>query len=298
MKASDDKTTVPAEPDSGYRGLYRLSAIPSCSISMGDIRKLYRMANTKKHEVFDEQIEELEKPEGESEEAFTKWKEQLKQDRDLNVVVLGSNGEQIAMNSIEALSEDDLPNNISSIFFQSWFHPFAPNFKSINRFTLKIDFSKTANSFSYDLSAESTPNHSSLEVIGPKATWVTGVSEDILAFFKAKKLHRKWLHSVITFNIFHWFFAFPAAFWAIYRLDNVFNDRHILLPVVLRGAIYVYVTFVCLFGVRIVMGLVRWVFPLVELEGSRSTKVRILITTLAGALFASLVYDILKTLVN
>lgn len=64
----------------------------------------------------------------------------------------------------------------------------------------------------------------------------------------------------------------------------------------LRGAIYVYIVLLGLLIFRLIIAGFRWIFPLVELEGTRSKKARGVLGTILSALLLALLYDILKTL--
>lgn len=279
-----------------YRGLYRVSNLPSSFISLADLKKLYRDLNIKKHEAFDKQFAELEKPSGQSEKQFDEMKKRLKEERDLTVMVYGSKGEQIVVNSINGLEESGLPESITAVTLESSFTSSYPNFKFLNRFTLRMDFAGGAGTYGVDPSVAPTPNNSTIEVIGPDATWVTAVYEDCLGFFRSRKRHREWLHGPLAFNLLSWVISFPTAFWLIYRIDSVFSQRVQNLSTILRVAICVYIAIISLTVFRIAVFGVRWMFPLVELEGARSKKVRGFLGTVISFLLLALLYDVLKTL--
>lgn len=287
-----NKDDLPRE----YRGLYHFSNIPSCSISLPDLRKLYKVLNDKKHEVFDKEFENLEKPSEFSTEEFSEFKKQFLQSRDLTLIIHGSQGEQIVARSIEALGDEALPETVTGITFDSSLMVYQTNYKPINRFALRLDLSETPGSFSYDPSLQATPNNSSIEVIGPDSTWVTAVYESTLAFFDKRRKRREWLHHAAAFNIGMWLIAFPSGFWLVYRVDSIFKNLIAELPVVLSGAIYVYIVFLTLLIFRGLIGGFRWIFPLVELQGTRSGRIRGILGAVMGALLLTLLYDVLKTI--
>lgn len=127
---------------------------------------------------------------------------------------------------------------------------------------------------------------------------MTGVYETILSFFKEKKKKRGWLHSQLTFNIANWMVGFPGSIWITYRLDSIFNEAFQELHVTLRGALYVYLVLLGLLVFRgIILGF-RWIFPVVELEGTRSIKVRGVLGFGFGSLLLMLLYDIGKAILK
>ena len=64
----------------------------------------------------------------------------------------------------------------------------------------------------------------------------------------------------------------------------------------LRGAVYVYIVILSLLVFRIIISGFRWIFPLVELGGARSKKVRGALATVFVTLLLALLYDVLKTI--
>jgi hypothetical protein len=56
-------------------------------------------------------------------------------------------------------------------------------------------------------------------VIGSDQTWVTGVYELIIGFFRERRRRRGWFHTQRSFNAAHWLIGFPAALWIVYRLN-------------------------------------------------------------------------------
>lgn len=283
-------------PAQEYRGLVRVASLPAACISLADLKKLYATLNSKKHEVFDKEVSDFQKPNDQSEEQFEELKTNFQRERDLTVMVYGANGEQIVANSIDGLKEDGLPTTITGIRFDSSFTSAYPNYKFLNRFTVSLDLSKTYDPFAGDPSSQPTPNRNVVEVIGPNSTWVTGVYETVLGFFKERRRRREWLHTPLFFNLCNWIVSFPAAFWLIYRIDSAFGVQLSRLQVVLRAAIYIYVAFLTQAVFRAACFALRWMFPFVELEGSISKRVRAGIGIFLSGLLIALTYDVLKAI--
>ena len=88
----------------------------------------------------------------------------------------------------------------------------------------------------------------------------------------------------------------PGSLWFVYRIDTIFSTFFEKLHGVLQGAIYVYVLLFVLLIFRLIIGGFRWIFPLIELEGSRSKKIRGILATVQSALLLALIYDVLKNI--
>jgi putative lipoic acid-binding regulatory protein len=281
----------------GYRGSYRTLKIHPCAISIDSLRKLYIRLSDKSSEALEEHLRSINLPEKEKQQ-INKLKELLRVNGRLTIVIIGDNGEQILDTKIEALSQDDLPDKIASITFDS-----ASGLKGLdvilqNSFKLNFDFTEPPSFHAYNPWNQRTPNNSTLEVSGPNTTWVSGVHETVQSFINERKKNRTWLHNQITFNVLNWLFAFPASLWVTYRVDNVFQSQFQNIHVTLRGAIYVYLVLVSLLAFRVIMAGFRWIFPVVELEGSRSIKMRAAISAVLGSPIVALFYDILKAILN
>jgi len=229
---------------------------------------------------------------------FEELKGEVLSNGTLAVTVYGANGEQIVSASVEALNDANLPDTITSIEFDSATALRPYNVTPLNRFTLRLDFSEPPGFNSYNPWNQPTPNRSQIEVIGNDDTWVTAVFSSTLSFFRQRQRWRGWLHSHVAFNVLNWLVGFPGALWITYRLDSsrlgVMNAMHTAL----RGALYVYVF---LLGLLVFRGIVwgfRWIFPLVELDGARSKKVRGALGVVLSSLLLALLYDVLRAVLR
>jgi hypothetical protein len=278
-----------------YRGLFRVSRVEPCVISLADLRRLYADLNAKTAEALELHLGPLLKPADIEQTQFDELKAQARAEAHLTVTVLGSNGEQFVTRSVAGLADDNLPETITQITFDSASALQAYNATPLNRFTLRLDFSEPPGFDSYNPWDQPTPNSSQLEVIGSDQTWVTAVHESTLAFLRRRGRRRSWLHKHQWFNVLSWLVGLPSAFWIVYRIDSslpVLGQMHTAL----RGALNVYLFLVAFLLFRGVLWGFRWLFPVVELEGARSTRVRGFVGVGLGSLLLALLYDVLKTL--
>ena len=278
-----------------YQGLSRTIQIPACVLSIEDLRRLFIDLDALTREVTSVQIDGLKQPANTTPADFKLLKEQAKREAGLNMFVQGKNGEQVVLHSAAAITREILPDVLVAITFDS-----APrfnmqlNYDPLNRFRLVLDFRQPAGVISYDPWVYPTPNESSFEIVGNDQTWVAGVHEMVLGFLKARKRSRRWLHGPVTFTLANWLIGFPAAFWVIYRVDNITQRFVTGLPTALRGGIYIYVFLTLLLIFRVLIYLLRWLFPIVEVEGSRSKAVRTSASFVILGLLTTLIYDVVK----
>ncbi|MFQ5998434.1 MAG: hypothetical protein ACE5KO_03930 [Candidatus Bathyarchaeia archaeon] len=296
----EQQTQSAAQPPvpRGYRGTYRILKIQPSAVSIDDLRRLYTRLSEKTSEALEAYLNTINPQPGQDPQQLDNLKNDARKIGGLTVIIIGANGEQIVNTHIDALSQDDLPDKITSIAFDSSSALKGFNVALPNSFRLNLDFTEPPGFHTYDPWDQPTPNNSNLEVSGPNTTWVSGVYETVVSFFRERKRNRAWLHSQVTFNILNWLFAFPAALWITYRIDNIFQSQLQNVHVTLRGALYVYIVLVSLLAFRVIVAGFRWIFPVLELQGARSKKVRDLLGTILGSLLLALLYDILKAIIK
>lgn len=110
-------------------------------------------------------------------------------------------------------------------------------------------------------------------------------------FFDERKHRRRWLHGNTTFAALNWLLGFPIAIWLLVRYNNTMDSWLGDLHSAIKGMIYVYLFLALAFVFRVIIHGLRWAFPMVELEGARSLRVRALIVAGPGALLIFLLYS-------
>jgi hypothetical protein len=274
-----------------YRGRYRSAAVPTCRISVSDLRKLFLELDSKAAEALELHLSGIRATPHEDHQKIEDLKQDARTKVRLTVTLQGVNGEQIMSESVDALSDENIPDELSwvsfdsSVSMQSYY-----NVTPVNRFTVRLDFSEPPGFDSYNPWDQPTPNNSYVEVSGDNDTWATAVFESTLSFFKKKARPLAWLHRQQFYNLLHWLVGLPAALWVTYRVDVFFGD--LSANVVLKGGVYVYIFLVSLLFFRLAVWALRWMFPVVELEGARSSKARTAVGTLLIAVAAALLSDV------
>jgi len=279
--------------DYSYRGLYRTSKILPCLITRDNLRKLFTKLDDRTSEALEKHIALLQRPATMEERQWNSMLQNLRHDARLTVTVQGANGEQTVARSVEALSDDELPDRIAFVRFDSAAALQFINISPINRFILHLDFTEPPTFANYNPWSQPTPNASQIEVMGSDQTWVTGVYQWMMDFLRQRRRRRGWLRTQRCFNVAHWAIGFPAALWVVYRLSYYAPAITQLHPALL-GAIYVYVFLIILLVFRGIIWLFRWLFPVVELDGSRPKGMRRLTSIVLTSLLLALLYDVLK----
>jgi hypothetical protein len=283
-----------AEP---YRGRFRSAKVPSCLLNREDLQRLYNELDARTVEALDRHIAGFQRQPNVSEESFNETRQRLRSSARLTVTIHSRDGEQIVSRSVAALSNESLPDRITLLNFDSAAALQLINQTPLNRFYVRLDFTEPPGFDNYNPWSQPTPNTSQFEIIGNDQMWVTGVYESVISFFQTRRRRRGWLHTQRTFNIAHWLVGFPAALWMTYRVSYYVPALARLHPA-LSGAIY---TYAFLLGLLVFRGIVlgfRWLFPVIELDGSRSKAVRNVLTVILSFLLLALLYDVLKGLLS
>ena len=286
-----------APPTLDYRGLWRRRRVPPCVVALTDLQRLYDELDGKTAEALELHLATLERPVDMDEAEFEDLLEDIREASALTVVVAGAHGEQIVSSSDDPLEARTLPEVVTTVTFDSALALQNFNITPLNRFRLNLDFTEPPSFNTYDPWSQATPNGSQFEVWGDDHTWVTAVFEHTMGFLRRRGRRRGWLHNETVFSLTNWVVGFPAAFWVAFRLDGTLASFLSDVHVALRGALYVYLFLLSLLAFRGVVWGFRWIFPLIELEGRRSGRIRGVAGTVLASLLLALLYDVLKTLV-
>jgi hypothetical protein len=280
-----------------YRNIYRTSKPPACILGRDDLVALFEELEDKGREGVQIQLTDTLPGADQSEDEFEALKARAIEDATLSVFVHGADGENVFVQSAQDLKTQRLPARIATVTFDSasrlsTLHNWQPD----NRFRIVLDFTEPPGFDRYDPTSSPTPNGSQIDVNGTNSTWVTGVHESILAFCRARGVGRGWLHDHGIYNLYNWLIALPASLWLVFRIEQVFGPRFASAHVGLRGAVYIYLFLVAYLVARGVAYGFRWVLPMVEFQGSRSKRARVIVSGILSALLLALLYDVLSPL--
>jgi len=217
----------------------------------------------------------------------------VRQALSLMVRLQTSNGEWINGTTIDLLSDEQLPDGLvriefdSAFLYRSRFNNLVPN----NSFTLTVDLARPP-----VLEMNPQQNGSVAIIFGLDTTWTNALHDELAAFFRQRRTRRGWLHSPRSYDALVILVGFPLSFEIVYRLDRLIRTKA-TIPEALSVALYVYIVLVVLFLFRTLFNYARWAFPKLEVDAPRQhigAAHRVAISTLALMVLAVLVKASLK----
>lgn len=284
----------PPAPALVMRGTTRISVLPSNLLTPSDLRRVYRLLETKASEAADRQLAVLTLQSGQTQAQFQELRAAVRDAMAL-VIRLQTENEWINGTTIDLLNDEQLPDGIvriefdSAFLYRARFNNLVPN----NSFSVVIDLVRPG---ILDLKNPPPQNASVATVSGLDATWANAVYDELAAFFRQRATKRGWLHSPASYDALVIPLGFPLSFDLVYHLDHLIK-RVVALPEALAVAFYVYVVLLVLLVFRILFNYARWAFPKVEVDAPRQHVAvghRIAISTLAVIVLGALVKAGLK----
>jgi len=278
----------------------RFSKIDSCALTIEDFKSLFKLLNDKVNEAYKHEADEPKTFENVPKEEVEKFKERIKQNFRLGVLVIGTKGENLAGDDDSIFDDENFPNNISEITFDSsYYFKYMTGREPMNKLIVQLDFKKqNIFDFSNPITAPMR-NESSITVRGMNDTWVNGVYSKIIDFFKGKKKNRNWLHKKYIYDLFLYLLLWPATFWCIYRVSSLLQGKINIIPLI---AICLYVSILLFYILRILFNYTGWIFPLVEFttkSGTKMNKHKAVLSVLLIVFFgiiSNLIADIIKSI--
>lgn len=276
------------------RGVARRLEIPSCLLSLNDLRKLFRLLEQKAQEAADRQVAVLTLQPGQTPAQLHELQTSVRTAMAL-VLRLQTNSEWINGTPMELLDDDKLPDGLlriefdSAFMYRARFNNLVPN----NAFTIILDLGRTSVS---DMQATPQQNTSAASISGVDTTWANAVYDEVVGFFRQRRSKRGWLHLPRSYDLLLFLVGFPFSLDVVYHLDRVIR-RVAELPQALSVALYVYVVLLVLLFFRISFNYARWAFPKVEIDAPRqhiAVGHRIAISSLALMVISVLVEAALK----
>ena len=261
-----------------YRGYHDRAAIKPCVVDIAGLRKL---ADELQESVTAALNAYLDTPEKQADQDQASFDEQLARARQydpLIVYVVGQDREQLVGTADVVLSDEKVPDRIKTVTIDSASLLNQVGITMPDRFRVVLDFSEPPVVYGYQPWEQPTPNGSHVEVAGKNVDWCSGVQEKVQRFFANRASSRGWLHSPTTYNIVHVLLAWPASLWLGFAAERYVNGLldEPLSPV--GGAVLiVYGIFLGMYLFRVLAGAARWLYPVIELKGTRTTRIRALV---------------------
>src|SRR5271157_149521 len=260
-----------------------------------DLRRLYRLLEQKAHEAADRQTAGITLQPGQTQAQLEELRTSVNAALALVLRLYTKSGEWISGTTIDSLNDEQLPDGLTRIEFDSAFiyrlrfNNTAPN----NSLVVTIDLVRPS---VLDMGAEPMANLSTANISGVDLTWANGLCEELATFFRQGSTNRGWLHSRQSYTVLLMLLGFPLSFNIVYHLDRLILHGT-TLPEALSVAVDVYVVLDVLFAFRILFNYSGWVFPKVEVDAPRQhigVRHRIAISALAVMVIGAMIKAALK----
>jgi hypothetical protein len=291
-------TTQPRAPllATVMRGTTRQFVLPSCLVKPSDLRRIFRLLEQKAFQAADRQVATLALQPGQTQAQLDELTAAVREALAL-VVRLQTGSEWINGSTIDLLSDEQLPDGIvriefdSAFLYRSRFNNLVPN----NFFTVTLDLFRPN---VLDLSNPPTQNASVANIGGLDATWANALHDELVAFFRQGRTKRGWLHLPRSYDVLVILVGFPLSFDIVYHLDRL--TEHVApLREALSVALYVYAVLLVLFLFRILFNYARWAFPKMEIDAPRQhagAAHRVAISTVSLIILSALLKAALRLL--
>ncbi len=265
LSAMTTQPTVPV-PATVMRGTTRYFVLPSCLLKPADLRRIFRLLEQKALEAADRQVATLTLQPGQTPAQLDELTTSVRAALAL-VVRLQTNSEWINGTTIDLLNDEQLPDSIvrvefdSAFLYRARFNGLVPN----NLFTVTLDLFRTK---VLDGSNPPTQNASVANIAGLDATWANALYDELVGFFRQGRTKRGWLHLLRSYDVLVILVGFPLSFDIVYHLDRLMQ-RVAALPEALSVALYVYAVLLVLLLFRLLFNYARWAFPKFEIDAAR-----------------------------
>ncbi|MCI0560057.1 MAG: hypothetical protein MN733_16330, partial [Nitrososphaera sp.] len=261
-----------------FRGARREQKVPACFLDTEILKRIYTTLEDASQNSVDHQIQRIragiQSQERASvtrrdEESLNAEAERLRAIYTVGITMEGADGKRIIEYDKNALEPEQLPKPLLRLVFDigvlaSYVEPSRT--LPIGA-TVVLDFSRPP---AYDISNPSiapTPNASSIVLYGTDETWVSGLATNLENVFSQNTTHRGWLHARQTYDLLLFVLGLPGALsfsgllnlWVGQRIEQAAGQFIATSFVVIAFFFFLYV-------LRIGFGLMRWLYPYVEMS--------------------------------
>ena len=272
--------------------------IRSFSASKENIQKLLQILQERCWTAADIELEHFEQID-QTDSAYEKDKELLKECFQLKVLVTGNDGQLLYGPISEIFDSPNFPDEPQSIHTDSSnVLRSSYNYPPRNSLKLFLDFNKPQVLNLTLLPSQATLNESNISVTGYESTWVHGVFNEINTFIDKYPSQFTWIHKHSVYDLLVWTIGLPLSFWIVYRLSGILNKLFGNFSVFVQSASYVYVFFATLISFRLLFHYARWVWPLVEYDSvkNKALKHRVAFGVISLSVVSTFIYDLVKSI--
>jgi len=284
-----------------YKSSLRSSKVPTCTIDVTYLAKLFDIINNINLEAAQFEISKIDSAYAQnlqnlSRADYEKIKEEISSGYRVHVQIFGSKGEYYSSESLNILNEKNLPDVVTTIKFDNkFFYKNKFNRDPVSVIDVELDFTKPPLFDFVTNPSLSTTNNSKIQFVSENETWSEGAHEKVISSLKKRSSRRSWLHRSNTYDIFLWLLVVPVAFWNVYKFDLWISKYLKGLSSVFYVALYLYIFIMVLNIFRFIFNYLRWLFPYLELKTSLKKGAvyhRFIFAGMITAVFSPLIHDL------
>jgi hypothetical protein len=255
-----------------WRSFSTKHPIGSAHLYPSDLRKLYKIINSKQFEYRDRFMSILVQQPSETAEQFETRKKLVYNSFVTSVTIHTTDNVMLHGNNESFVEPDNVPDNTRSILFSTK-SPLLPlGFAPLCSIVLFLDFTLPPPLDFSRLPTLATVNESNFEIQSDNEGWFAASNKALVDLVTMRSIrYVNWLHSAGSYDTLVLLVGIPLVIWGEYHLSS-FIETIMTVPQILKTAIYVYSFLLFLNVFRIFFSYSRWVFPKVELETRRRSS--------------------------
>ena len=188
------------KPPEEWRNHSTKHPLGATRLQPGDLKRLYRIINTKQFDYRDRFMPILAQQANETESQFEERKGRVHNAFVTSVTVNTTNGVMLTGNEEAFLDSENLPENICSILFSTRSTILPLGFTPTCSIVVFLDFTLPPPFDFNRLPTLATQNESNFEIFSDNEGWFTSSNASLNDFFNTRAKHANWLHRGGTYD--------------------------------------------------------------------------------------------------
>lgn len=291
-----------------FQNSLRLSNIKCATLDLDDLSKLFEIIKNHNEESKKHQLEFIDENRQKADRTFTDEEVGQFKNNLINKYVVGAEiytkkGQYSrSFNPDDAFDKKKIPDDVIKLIISNTFlFNIQKEFIQPYKIIVELDFGRTtlldlASNPSYE-----TYNSSKVEIWGLVESWVDGVHDKIIAYFKERENNRQWLHRKNIYDIFLWLLIIPIIFWNMIKIDYWLKSKILETSSVISVFIYIYIFIITLLVFNLIFKYLRHSFPPLELKSNLNAKgkyIRFIMLTVASGIGVKYLIDIVIGIIS
>lgn len=253
--------------DFTYKSSHKFEILQPCTLNLDYFKRLFKILESANEESAKIELDKLKKKDSETNEQFSKVKEDYKKLFKVSIHIYGAKGAFSLTESSSIFDDSSLPVSITKIYFENHSkYKVTLRKNPINTFQINFDFSKPK-VFDFNSSPSyATPNNSYIDVLGENESWVTSTFTRVKESLADYKNNHGWLHVNNIYDLFLWFLFIPLSFRLLYIINRSLSPHFAQFSAFFKVACYLYFFIITINIFRIIFNYTRWIFPNIEFD--------------------------------